>query len=265
MDPLSRYRRSLTTLVTCAALSCSCGESGTAPPETWSPVRQDLVELASGDSPVPWDAKPAEDTTAQPPESSPFVVIILSPEDGTVVCGTVTILAMAIDLTGQVEMDFLVDGGPIGVDSQIPFLAYWDTTVESKGGHKNTAVARNAAGQEASATIMLLVDNGSGLCDNLPSVAITQPQADVLLHGKVDFAATASDDIGLKMVRFFVDNGLLAADESAPYQTKWDTTGFKDGPHTLKAVAHDSSGQTGASELSVLVDNTPPRSGTDLA
>jgi hypothetical protein len=78
----------------------------------------------------------------------------------------------------------------------------------------------------------------------------------------VTITASASDASGVEKVRFWVDNWYLSFDGSAPYSKAWDTTGFSNGQHTLKAQAVDESGNTSAIvTINVTVNNvdgTPP-------
>ena len=58
-------------------------------------------------------------------------------------------------------------------------------------------------------------------------------------------------------VQFKLDgNALGAEDNTAPYSTSWDTRADLNGPHTLTAVARDSTGNTATSSgVAVTVDN----------
>ena len=58
-----------------------------------------------------------------------------------------------------------------------------------------------------------------------PTVAVTGPAADATVSGTVNVAASASDDIGVIGVRFFVDGVALGAeDTTAPFDASWNTT-----------------------------------------
>jgi glucose/arabinose dehydrogenase len=59
----------------------------------------------------------------------------------------------------------------------------------------------------------------------------------------VSLAATASDDVGVQAVEFFVDGSAsLGVDTTAPYLREWDSTTASNGAHTLTAVARDTAG-----------------------
>ena len=75
---------------------------------------------------------------------------------------------------------------------------------------------------------------------------VTAPADGAIVSGTVPLSATASDNVGVAGVRFFVDNNQLGAeDPSAPYgPVSWNTTTANNGTHTLKAVARDAAGNT---------------------
>ena len=70
-------------------------------------------------------------------------------------------------------------------------------------------------------------------------------------------SVTASDNVGVTEVRFFVDDNLVGSDTSAPYSVDWDTAAETEGDHVLRAEAEDAAGNVGQSaELTVTVQNT---------
>ncbi len=93
-----------------------------------------------------------------------------------------------------------------------------------------------------------------------PTVAITAPAASSTVTGTVTITATASDNVGVAGVQFRLDGGNLGAEiTSAPYSLAWSTTGVANGPHTLTAIARDTSNLTTTSaSVPVTVDTTPP-------
>ena len=55
-------------------------------------------------------------------------------------------------------------------------------------------------------------------------------------------SASASDDVGVQAVQFFMDGTNLGEDDTAPYTLDWDSTAASNGTHTLTAVARDAAG-----------------------
>jgi hypothetical protein len=89
-----------------------------------------------------------------------------------------------------------------------------------------------------------------------PSVSITNPSNGATVSGTVSFTASASDNVGVTKVEFYVDNVLKYTDTGSPYSWSWDTTGYSDGTHSLKAIAYDAAGNTDTDTISVTVDNS---------
>ena len=104
--------------------------------------------------------------------------------------------------------------------------------------------------------------SGGGTDTTAPSVSISNPSASATVSSSVSFAATASDNVGVSKVEFYVDNSLVATDTSSPYSTSWDTTAYTDGNHNLEVIAYDAAGNTNSDSISVTVDNSSSGGGT---
>lgn len=76
-------------------------------------------------------------------------------------------------------------------------------------------------------------------------VAITSPTNGAVVNGQVTINATASDNVGVASVKFFIDGAQVDLDTSAPYSTTWNTNKLKSGTsHTLYVIAVDTAGNT---------------------
>lgn len=65
--------------------------------------------------------------------------------------------------------------------------------------------------------------------------------------GTITFDASASDNVGVSHVEFYVDGTLKGSDAIAPYALAFDSTTVADGSHTLTAKAYDAAGNVGTS------------------
>jgi large repetitive protein len=91
-------------------------------------------------------------TTALLPDTTPPAVSITAPAAGAIVSGTITVSASATDDVGVVGVQFKLDGVNLGAElTAAPYVLSWDTTSISKGTLTLTAVARDAAGNIATA------------------------------------------------------------------------------------------------------------------
>src|SRR3989344_1506146 len=85
------------------------------------------------------------------------------------------------------------------------------------------------------------------------------------LEKGVTISTTASDNIGLAWVRFFVDGRLLATDKKLPYAAGWNTKKTINGPHTIIAEATDLAGHVSTSSPTMVsVDNINTAPTVDL-
>jgi glucose/arabinose dehydrogenase/PKD repeat protein len=72
----------------------------------------------------------------------------------------------------------------------------------------------------------------------------------------VTLSATATDNVGVTEVEFFVDGFSVGFDTAAPYQVGWNSTAVVNGEHFITAVARDAAGnETLSSFVSVNVVN----------
>ena len=96
-----------------------------------------------------------------------------------------------------------------------------------------------------------------------PTTSITSPNNGSTVSGTTSVTASATDNVGVTKVEFYVDGSLKSTDTSSPYSYSWDTTAETNESHTLVAKAYDAAGNVGSSTVvTVTVDNnTPPKQG----
>jgi hypothetical protein len=90
-----------------------------------------------------------------------------------------------------------------------------------------------------------------------PTVSIVNPTAGETVSNNVSVSANAMDNVAVASVQFYLDGKPLGAPVTKlPYAIKWDSTQVANGPHTITAVASDTSGNTGESApVEVHVEN----------
>jgi hypothetical protein len=167
--------------------------------------------------------------------------------------GATTITADASDDVAVVQVEFLVDGSSLGVDSDggDGWSVDWDTTLAPDGAVSVTAIATDTADQTGTDSIAVSVDNAG------PSVTITAPVDGATLSGAVPVVADTGTDPTVIAVEFFAGGSSIGvdADGSDGWSQVWDTTATGDGPTTLSATATDTMSRTGSDALTVTVDN----------
>jgi hypothetical protein len=79
---------------------------------------------------------------------------------GSTVSGTHTLSATATDNLGVVGVQLQLDGANLEAElTTFPYSIQWDTSTASNGCHTLSAVARDAAGNQGTASIQVTVSN----------------------------------------------------------------------------------------------------------
>src|SRR3989475_653412 len=191
-------------------------------------------------------------------DTTPPSVSMTAPSAGATVSGTITVSVNATDNVGVAGVQFKLDGANLGTEvTAAPYTTSWNTTLAAIGVHTLTAVARDAAGNTATATAVSVT-----VADTTPpAVSMTAPSAGSTVSGTISVSASATDNVGVVGVQFKLDGANLGAEvTTAPYLASWNPTLATNGAHNLTAVARDAAGNTAATAaVSVTVaDTTPP-------
>ncbi len=187
------------------------------------------------------------------PDTVVPVLSITSPAQGATVQGTSTVSVAATDNVGVTKVELYRDGALVATDSSSPYSLDWDTKAVSNGSHALIAKAYDAANNSASSAARTVTVNNPDV--TLPSVSIASPinGATVPKNTNVTIQASASDNIAVQKVEFFVGTTLKCTDTSAPYSCVWKTPASK-GAQILKATATDTSNNKQSSQITVNVN-----------
>jgi hypothetical protein len=119
--------------------------------------------------------------------------------------------------------------------------------------------------EAVSADFALVTSSGGDVTP--PTVSISSPATGATISGNVSVSASASDNVGVSWVQFYLDGGALGGHlTAAPYSTSWNTAAAANGGHSLTAVASDAAGNTTTSSpVAVTVSNTTPSGGSAAA
>jgi len=103
-----------------------------------------------------------------------------------------------------------------------------------------------------------LDDAGGGGGDTTaPTTSITAPANGATVSGTTSVTASASDNVGVTKVEFYLDGALKSTDTTSPYSWSLDTTTATNASHTLTSKAYDAAGNVGTSStVTVTVSNT---------
>jgi len=203
----------------------------------------------------------ASDTTAP-------VVAISSPTANATVSGTVNITASASDSVGVSKVEFYVNGSLKATDTTSPYSYSWDSKSVSNGSYSITSKAYDAAGNVGQSAAVTVSVNNIIPDTTAPVTAITSPAANATVSGTVAVTASASDNISVSKVEFYVNNVLAATDTASPFSYSWNTALVSNGTYSVMAKAYDAAGNVGQSAaVSATVSNTvtPPPAGSVTA
>ena len=75
-----------------------------------------------------------------------------------------------------------------------------------------------------------------------PTVRVTAPADGANVSGTITISASASDDVRVEKVDFFVDGVLKAVDRTASYSYSWNSASVPAGTHEIQARAYDIDG-----------------------
>ena len=195
--------------------------------------------------------------TVKPVLTQPPVIALASPPAG-VITGIVQ-LAVGILPAGVGGVQFLVDGLPFGnVIASPPYTLAWDTTVVPSGAHWLAATAADATGHIGTSPVIQVTVNNISTVP--PFVQVNDPASASTVSAVITVSATATAQVGLPSVQFYVDNVALGSPVTAPpFMTTWNTETSSAGVHVITAAATDLGGLVGNSApVSVTVDNSHP-------
>ena len=186
-------------------------------------------------------ANPPKDTTAP---------VVSAKATGS--AGSIAFTATATDNVGVTRVDYYVDGVLKGSATASPYTYAFDSTTVANGTHALVAKAADAAGNlGTSASVAFTVTNK----DTTAPVVAAQASGTA---GSITFTATATDNVGVTRVDYYVDGVLKGSATASPYTYAFSSTTVADGTHTLVAKAVDAAGNLGTSaSVSFTVSNTP--------
>jgi hypothetical protein len=94
-----------------------------------------------------------------------------------------------------------------------------------------------------SAPVWVTEGSAGGGDSTAPTASVSESGS----SGVIMLNATASDNVGVSRVEFYVDGALKATDSSSPYSATLDSTTLANGTHALVARAYDAAGNVGSS------------------
>lgn len=157
--------------------------------------------------------------------------------------GSITLSANASDNVGVTKVDFFIDNVLKGSKAAAPYSLNIDSTTLSNGSHALTAKAYDAANNVGTSSAVSFTVNNVVADTIAPTVSVSAPGS----SGTINLSATATDNVGVTRVEFYVDNVLKGSTNVSPYVITLNSTTLSNGAHTLSAKAYDAANNVGTS------------------
>ncbi|MBD3226519.1 MAG: hypothetical protein GF313_17470 [Caldithrix sp.] len=199
---------------------------------------------------------PVRFTIAETPDVIDPSVIIVNPQGGQVVEGTVRIVAHAEDERSIKNVGFFINGDSVGNDFQYPYTYEWNTSNFSDSTeHTIFAKAFDSGNNVAvSPVIGVTVYPRSVEAPDVtpPTAFFLYPVTGSTITGEITVSADLYDNEEVVKSEFYVD-GIKereVTNPDSPWIFNWNSTNKADSTlHTLYIKAYDEAGNTGTSEL----------------
>lgn len=88
-----------------------------------------------------------------------------------------------------------------------------------------------------------------------PKVTISSPAAGSTVNGTVTVQGTATDNVAISNIQFYVDGTLSGSALTSPYAFSWNTAAASNASHTLTVQATDPSNNVAKASMTVTVSN----------
>lgn len=122
----------------------------------------------------------------------------------------------------------------------------------SDGSYPYTVMANdnsNPVSSSASATYIVYTPV---LDTTPPTVSISSPASGTKVSGRVNINVSASDNVGVAKVEFYIDNKLVTTDTTAPYSYRWNVNKkISAGNHTIMVKAYDAANNSASASIVV--------------
>ena len=176
---------------------------------------------------------------------------VAAAESGT--SGTISVSATATDNVGVTRVEFYVDSALKGSVAAAPYTLGLDSRTLTNATHTLVAKAYDAAGNAGSSVPVSFTINNP-VVDTIPPTVTASVTGST---GTLSLVATATDNLAVTKVEFYVDSTLKGSVAAAPYALGLDSRTLTNAAHTLVAKGYDAAGNVGTSTPVGFTVNNP--------
>jgi chitodextrinase len=194
-------------------------------------------------------------------DTTPPVVSVTAPTNGSTVSGAVNITANATDNVAVTKVEFYLNGNIVSTGTTSPYAYSWNTATAANGSNTITAKAYDAAGNATSSeTVQVTVNNVTPGDTQAPSIP-SNVSATADSYNKVTVKWNAStDNVGVK--GYIVSRNDVPVADVATGTQYVDTTVLPATKYSYQVSAYDAVKNSSAASTAATV-TTPSPSTTD--
>lgn len=188
------------------------------------------------------------------PDTTPPTVALEADQANVTAPGPLVLTAEATDDAGIREVAFYRGSTLLGTDTTAPYTQTDQLTAARNGTQSYTAVATDTGGNRVTSAAVSVVVTIPVPDTTPPTVSLASSANPVTSPGALTLTATVADDVAVAKVDLYRGSTLVRTLTAAPY-TLTDTVDRSwNGTYTYRAVATDTSGNTGEATRTVTVN-----------
>ena len=187
---------------------------------------------------------------------TPPAIVIYDPAANQTVSGIVKVSTIATDNEGINRVEFYINHELSNTSSNSPYSFDWNTTLLDDDTEYSLYVKAFDTSENFTQTqpISVFVNNDDNIT---PTGFILYPYAGQTVSGTIEIQISASDNVGIAQVEFFIDGNSVGTDNDESYNFFWNTESFsEDNDHIISITITDLSGNyINLSPIAVFVNN----------
>ncbi len=157
--------------------------------------------------------------------------------------------ASAADEVGVTKVEFYVNGSRKCSVTSSPYICAWSVPAAPGVTYSLALKAYDATGNIGTSTIFVTSQPDV----TPPTVSFTNPGGggNVFANSKLILSASATDEVGVTKVEFYVNGTRKCSDNSSPYTCAWSVPAAPGVTYSLALKAYDAAGNIGTSTIFV--------------